>query len=143
MQLGWVPALPISVPRHCCSRRPRPRPPQLLRDLSAPVRKFVTKYKTPLSLFSTANLAFIVWQVLSSARDTREWGGRAGGHGKRKGADGMCVFRSARAATVPAFSVSLSGPRSGRVVCHARVAFTLCGTALRLKREGQSHSLSA
>lgn len=45
---------------------------QLLRDLSAPVRKFVTTYKTPLSLFSTANLAFIVWQVLSSARATRE-----------------------------------------------------------------------
>lgn len=47
---------------------------QLLRDLSAPVRKFVTKYKTPLSLFSTANLAFIVWQVLSSAQETRECG---------------------------------------------------------------------
>lgn len=48
---------------------------QLLRDLSAPVRKFVTTYKTPLSLFSTANLAFIVWQVLSSAQATREHGG--------------------------------------------------------------------
>lgn len=43
---------------------------KLLRDLSAPVRKFVTTYKTPLSLFSTANLAFIVWQVLSSAQAT-------------------------------------------------------------------------
>lgn len=39
------------------------------------MRKFVTVYKTPLSLFSTANLAFIVWQVLSSAQQTREYEG--------------------------------------------------------------------
>ena len=45
---------------------------QALRDLCPPVRRFVTKYKTALSLFSTANLAFIVWQVLSSAQHESE-----------------------------------------------------------------------
>jgi sodium/bile acid cotransporter 7 len=43
-----------------------------LRELVPAVRAFVTKHKTPLSLFSTANLAFIVWQVLSSAQSVRE-----------------------------------------------------------------------
>lgn len=44
-----------------------------LRELSPRVRAFVTRHKTALSLFSTANLAFIVWQVLSSAQAVREW----------------------------------------------------------------------
>ncbi|PSC76757.1 BASS family transporter: sodium ion bile [Micractinium conductrix] len=39
-----------------------------VRDLCGPVRRFVTRYKVPLELFSTANLAFIVWQVLSGAQ---------------------------------------------------------------------------
>jgi sodium/bile acid cotransporter 7 len=43
---------------------------KLARDLSPPVCSFVTKYKMPLSLFSTLNLAAIVWQTLSGARDT-------------------------------------------------------------------------
>lgn len=43
---------------------------KLARDFSRPVRDFVTKYKTQLSLFSTLNLAAIVWQTLSGARDT-------------------------------------------------------------------------
>jgi sodium/bile acid cotransporter 7 len=43
---------------------------KLARDLSKPVCSFVTKYKVQLSLFSTLNLAAIVWQTLSGARDT-------------------------------------------------------------------------
>jgi sodium/bile acid cotransporter 7 len=43
---------------------------KLARDLSKPVQRFVTRYKTPLSLFSTLNLACIVWQTLSGARQT-------------------------------------------------------------------------
>lgn len=43
---------------------------KLARDLSKTVCSFVTKHKTALSLFSTLNLAAIVWQTLSGARDT-------------------------------------------------------------------------
>jgi sodium/bile acid cotransporter 7 len=43
---------------------------KLARDLFKPVQRFVTRYKTPLSLFSTLNLACIVWQTLSGARQT-------------------------------------------------------------------------
>lgn len=39
-----------------------------LRHLCPPIRRFVTEYKVPLGLFSTANLAFIIWQVLSGAQ---------------------------------------------------------------------------
>ncbi|KAI3438931.1 hypothetical protein D9Q98_001345 [Chlorella vulgaris] len=41
---------------------------KLSREYLPGCQKFVTKYKVPLSLFSTANLAFIIWQVLSSAQ---------------------------------------------------------------------------
>lgn len=61
----YVPVLPPRLPPW------PPAPTQLLRDIIPAVRQFVTKYKTPLSLFSTANLAFIVWQVLSAAQSTR------------------------------------------------------------------------
>ncbi|KAF8065642.1 BASS4 [Scenedesmus sp. PABB004] len=40
------------------------------REASARVRAFVTRFRTPLSLFSTLNLACIVWQTLSGARGT-------------------------------------------------------------------------
>jgi sodium/bile acid cotransporter 7 len=43
---------------------------KLARDLCRPVQRFVTRYKTPLGLFSTLNLACIVWQTLSGARQT-------------------------------------------------------------------------
>uniref|UniRef100_A0A383W7R8 Uncharacterized protein n=1 Tax=Tetradesmus obliquus TaxID=3088 RepID=A0A383W7R8_TETOB len=43
---------------------------KLARDLFKPVQRFVTRFKTPLSLFSTLNLACIVWQTLSGARQT-------------------------------------------------------------------------
>lgn len=43
---------------------------KLARDFIKPVCRFVTKYKTALSMFSTLNLAAIVWQTLSGARDT-------------------------------------------------------------------------
>ncbi|KAF6235189.1 SBF-like CPA transporter family-domain-containing protein [Scenedesmus sp. NREL 46B-D3] len=43
---------------------------KLARDLSKPVQRFVTRHKIPLSLFSTLNLACIVWQTLSGARQT-------------------------------------------------------------------------
>ncbi|KAL4434255.1 hypothetical protein ABPG75_000696 [Micractinium tetrahymenae] len=39
-----------------------------LRDLCPPIRKFVTRHRVFLGLFSTANLAFIIWQVLSGAQ---------------------------------------------------------------------------
>jgi sodium/bile acid cotransporter 7 len=39
-----------------------------LRELIPPVARFATKYKEPLSMFSVANLAFIVWQTLSAAQ---------------------------------------------------------------------------
>lgn len=61
-------------PRASPATHPR-RPPsalQAVRDLCGPVRRFVTRYKVPLELFSTANLAFIVWQVLSGAQSIRE-----------------------------------------------------------------------
>lgn len=79
--------LPPMTGRH---QSPLPLP-QLLRDVSAPVRKFVTKHKVPLGMFSTANLAFIVWQVLSTAQSTREqaggWeGGCVGGWAAWRGA---------------------------------------------------------
>ncbi|KAG2439236.1 hypothetical protein HXX76_004598 [Chlamydomonas incerta] len=40
-----------------------------LRELFKPVEEFAKKYRTALSLLSTTNLAFIVWQTLSGARD--------------------------------------------------------------------------
>jgi sodium/bile acid cotransporter 7 len=43
---------------------------KLARDFIPPVCRFVTRYKTQLSMFSTLNLAAIVWQTLSGARDT-------------------------------------------------------------------------
>eukprot|EP00878_Enallax_costatus_P042518 GHUV01049905.1.p1 GENE.GHUV01049905.1~~GHUV01049905.1.p1 ORF type:complete len:333 (+),score=70.69 GHUV01049905.1:307-1305(+) len=43
---------------------------KLARELSRHVTNFVTKFKLQLSLFSTLNLACIVWQTLSGARDT-------------------------------------------------------------------------
>ncbi len=49
--------------------------PQGLRDLCPPVRRFVTRHRVFLGLFSTFNLAFIVWQVLSGAQHIREWHG--------------------------------------------------------------------
>ena len=39
-----------------------------LRELIPAVARFATKYKEPLSMFSVANLAFIVWQTLSAAQ---------------------------------------------------------------------------
>lgn len=39
-----------------------------LRDLVPAVARFAKKYKTYLSMFSVANLAFIVWQSLSAAQ---------------------------------------------------------------------------
>lgn len=39
-----------------------------IRELVPGAAGFVARHKVPLSLFSTANLAFIVWQVLSSAQ---------------------------------------------------------------------------
>lgn len=43
---------------------------KVAREVSKHVRNFVTRYKLQLSLFSTLNLACIVWQTLSGARDT-------------------------------------------------------------------------
>lgn len=43
---------------------------KLARDLIKPVASVVTKHKTALSFLSTLNLAAIVWQTLSGARDT-------------------------------------------------------------------------
>lgn len=40
-----------------------------LRDLVPAARRFATKYKEELSMFSVANLAFIVWQTLSAAQN--------------------------------------------------------------------------
>ncbi|GIL46904.1 hypothetical protein Vafri_3772 [Volvox africanus] len=40
-----------------------------LRELFRPVEAFAKKYRTHLSLLSTTNLACIVWQTLSGARD--------------------------------------------------------------------------
>jgi hypothetical protein len=37
------------------------------------VRGFVTRHRVGLSLFSTFNLALIVWQVLSGAQSICEW----------------------------------------------------------------------
>ncbi|EFJ40825.1 hypothetical protein VOLCADRAFT_99308 [Volvox carteri f. nagariensis] len=42
---------------------------KLLRELSRPVESFAKQYRTPLSITSTTNLACIVWQTLSGARD--------------------------------------------------------------------------
>jgi hypothetical protein len=46
---------------------------EALRDLVPAVRGFVTRHRVGLSLFSTFNLALIVWQVLSGAQSIREW----------------------------------------------------------------------
>ncbi len=68
---AWLPLLPPLPPPTC----PTPPPPcspnasQALRDLWKPAEEFAKKHRTPLSMFSTANLAFIVWQTLSGARD--------------------------------------------------------------------------
>lgn len=35
--------------------------PQALREFFKPVEEFAKKYRTPISLFSTFNLAFIIW----------------------------------------------------------------------------------
>lgn len=43
---------------------------KVARELSRHVTQFVTTFKLQLSLFSTLNLACIVWQTLSGARDT-------------------------------------------------------------------------
>lgn len=40
-----------------------------MRELFKPVEEFAKTYRTALSLLSTSNLAFIVWQTLSGARD--------------------------------------------------------------------------
>ncbi len=48
---------------------PLPSPLQALRELCKPAEEFAKKYRTGLSLFSTSNLAFIVWQTLSGARN--------------------------------------------------------------------------
>jgi hypothetical protein len=40
-----------------------------VRDLVPPVQRFVDKWKTPLSMFATFNLAFIVWQALSGSQN--------------------------------------------------------------------------
>lgn len=45
---------------------------QAIRELVPGAAGFVARHKVPLSLFSTANLAFIVWQVLSSAQSVCE-----------------------------------------------------------------------
>jgi len=45
---------------------------QGLRDLSPTVCRFVKRHRTPLALFSTLNLALVIWQVLSGAQSTRE-----------------------------------------------------------------------
>ena len=70
LQLLPSPALlrstPPSAPR-------RPSCLQALRDLVPAVRAFVTNHRVGLSLFSTLNLALIVWQVLSGAQSIREW----------------------------------------------------------------------
>eukprot|EP00899_Mesostigma_viride_P001880 jgi/Mesvir1/11693/Mv00085-RA.1 len=42
---------------------------KLLRDFSNPVQAFVKKNRVRLSLFSNTNLAFLIWQTLSGARD--------------------------------------------------------------------------
>jgi sodium/bile acid cotransporter 7 len=42
---------------------------KVLRELIPAVARFATKYKEPLSMFSVANLAFIVWQTLSAAQN--------------------------------------------------------------------------
>ncbi|KAL4517654.1 hypothetical protein Ndes2526B_g02058 [Nannochloris sp. 'desiccata'] len=39
-----------------------------LREFIPAVARFATKYKEPLSMFSVANVAFIVWQTLSAAQ---------------------------------------------------------------------------
>ncbi len=44
--------------------------PQSLRELSPTVTAWAKEYRVPLSLFSTSNLAFVVWQTLSAARNT-------------------------------------------------------------------------
>lgn len=44
--------------------------PQALRELSPTVTAWAKEYRVPLSLFSTSNLAFVVWQTLSAARNT-------------------------------------------------------------------------
>lgn len=43
--------------------------PQALREVSKPVEAFAKRHRTPLSLLSTTNLACIVWQTLSGARN--------------------------------------------------------------------------
>ena len=43
-----------------------------LRDFIPAVCRFVTRYRTPLALFSTFNLACIIWIVLSGAQSARE-----------------------------------------------------------------------
>jgi sodium/bile acid cotransporter 7 len=41
-----------------------------LRDCNRRAEAFAKRYRTELSMFSTANLAFVVWQTLSGARNT-------------------------------------------------------------------------
>jgi sodium/bile acid cotransporter 7 len=41
-----------------------------LRDCNKRAEAFAKRYRTELSMLSTANLAFVVWQTLSGARDT-------------------------------------------------------------------------
>mmetsp|Transcript_17974 Transcript_17974/g.38641 ORF Transcript_17974/g.38641 Transcript_17974/m.38641 type:complete len:386 (+) Transcript_17974:901-2058(+) len=42
---------------------------KLAREFIKPAEKFAKEYRIPLGMFSTFNLAFIVWQTLSGARD--------------------------------------------------------------------------
>ena len=49
---------------------PAPSPFQALRDLWSPAETFAKEYRIPLSLLSTTLLAVLIWQTLSSARNT-------------------------------------------------------------------------
>jgi sodium/bile acid cotransporter 7 len=43
---------------------------QALREFFSPAEHFAKKYRIPLSLLSTTLLAVLIWQTLSSARNT-------------------------------------------------------------------------
>lgn len=88
---------------------------QALRDLVPAVRAFVTKHRVGLSLFSTLNLALIVWQVLSGAQSIRERRWRLPAPPQRHAAlssstqhCGAWLVGRARAAADPALAAALA-----------------------------------
>jgi hypothetical protein len=84
-----------ALPAACCSWPPAPHPPpmpplppllQAARELVPPIGRFGTRFKQELGMFSTVQLALIIWQTLSAAQvSALGWRGAGRGAGTRAG----------------------------------------------------------